>query len=158
MRKAQAKIRDVKEDLLYKNKLVTKLINRSMKDGKRSTAQKQIYTAFEKIAASSGEDALKVFLQAIDNIKPDMEVRSRRIGGAAYQVPSPVRGSRKDSLAMRWLIQAANTRSNSEYKTYANKLAAEIVAASKGEGGAVTKKREMERIAEANKAFAHFRW
>lgn len=158
MRKAQAKIRDVKEDLLYKNKLVTKLINRSMKDGKRSIAQKHVYTAFEKVAGASGDDALKIFLQAIDNIKPDMEVRSRRIGGAAYQVPSPVRGPRKDSLAIRWLIEAAKSRSNSEYKIYANKLAAEIVAASKGEGGAVAKRQEMERIAEANKAFAHFRW
>ncbi|MBI4033021.1 MAG: 30S ribosomal protein S7 [Candidatus Blackburnbacteria bacterium] len=158
MRKSQAKLRDVKEDPVYKNKLVTKLINRSMKDGKRAIAQKHIYTAFEKVAGETKNDALKVFFEAIENIKPEMEVRSRRIGGAAYQVPSPVRGPRKESLAIRWLIQAANSRSNSEFKTYANKLAAEILAASKNEGGAIAKRQEMERIAEANKAFAHFRW
>ena len=99
-----------------------------------------------------------MFDQALDNIRPTMEVRARRIGGAAYQVPQAVRGVRKDSLAIRWLVEAANSRSNSEFHTYADKLSTEIISASKGEGTAVKKRTDMERVAEANKAFAHFRW
>lgn len=158
MRKKAAKIRDVKEDPIYKNRLVTKLINRSMKSGKRSVAGGQVYRAFEAIAKETGEDPLRVFLKAIENIKPDTEVRSRRIGGAAYQVPIAVRGVRKESLAMRWLVLAAASRKGSQYKTYAAKLASEIIDASGGQGGAVSKRHEIERVAEANKAFAHFRW
>lgn len=158
MRKAQVKIRDVQEDPVYKHKLVTKLINRSMHDGKRSIAQKQIYAALEAAGKEANAEPLKVFLGAIENIKPNMEVRPRRIGGAAYQVPSPVRGPRREALAIRWLVQAANLRPNSQYKTYAGKLAAELVDAYNNQGGAVTKKQQMERTAEANKAFAHFRW
>lgn len=158
MRKRKAPIRDIAEDPVYKHKLVTKLINRSTRDGKRSVSQGHIYTAFEKIRQEEGEDPVKVFLKAIENIKPNMEVRPRRIGGAAYLVPIPVRGQRKESLAVRWLISAANKRSNSQYKTYTNKLAAEILDASRGEGGAIAKRKEIERIAEANRAFAHFRW
>lgn len=158
MRKARVKIRETKEDPVYKHKLVTKLINRSIKDGKRSVAQKHVYMAFEKIREELGLEPLKVFLQAIDNIKPNMEVRPRRIGGAAYQVPMPVRGVRKEALAIRWLINAANALSNSQFKTYGNKLTAELMNAYKGEGGAMAKKKEMERVAEANRAFAHFKW
>ncbi len=158
MRKARVKIRDVQEDPVYKHKMVTKLINRSMKDGKRSIAQKQVYTALETAGKDAGTEPLKVFLGALENIKPNMEVRSRRIGGAAYQVPNPVRGPRREALAIRWLIQAANLRPNSQYKTYAAKLAAELVESYKNQGGAVGKKQTMERTAEANKAFAHFRW
>lgn len=158
MRKARAPKREVQEDPVYKHKLVTKFINRSMKDGKRSVAQKLVYAAFETIKEETSEDPLKVFLAALENIKPAMEVRPRRIGGAAYQVPMPVRGPRREALATRWLIQAANSRPNAQYKTYANKLAAEIVDAAKNEGGAVQKKQNMERQAEANRAFAHFRW
>lgn len=158
MRKSKPKPIIIPEDPIYKHRLVTKLINRSMHDGKRSVAQKQVYAAFKKIKEESGEDALKIFLQALENIKPSMEVRPRRIGGAAYQVPNPVRGPRRESLAIRWLIFAANARPNAQYKTYANKLAAELIDASRGEGGAVGKKKEVEHIAEANKAFAHFRW
>src|SRR3989344_3427899 len=154
MRRARNYKREVKEDPIHGHKLVTKLINRAMFDGKRSVAQKQVYTAFAQIAKEG--EPLGLFLKAIENIKPSMEVRPRRIGGAAYQVPSPVRGVRKESLAIRWLIQGANARSNSQYKTFANKLAAEILDASKGEGQAIHKKQEVEKSAEANKAFSHF--
>jgi len=158
MRKAQSKPRNIKEDPIYKNKLVTKLINRSMRDGEKSVAARQVYAAFDLTAASTGEDALKTFIQAIENIKPSMEVRARRIGGAAYQVPSPVRGTRKESLAIRWLVTVANLRPNSQFRSYGAKLAAEIMDAAKGEGAAVGKRKEIERSAEANKAFAHFKW
>lgn len=142
---------------MYNNKLVTMLINRSMRDGKKSVAEKQIYNAFELIKEQEG-DPIKVFTQAMGNIKPTMEVRPRRVGGAAYQVPMPVRGPRRDSLAIRWLIAAARAKSNSEFRTYADKLANEIISSANGEGGAVKKREEVERMAEANRAFAHFRW
>lgn len=127
-----------------------------MRDGKRSVAQKEVYEAFETISKEG--EPLQLFLKAIENIKPGMEVRPRRIGGAAYQVPSPVRGVRKESLAIRWLIQGANARPNSQYKTFANKLAAEIKDAADNAGQAIAKKVEIERVAESNKAFSHFRW
>ena len=129
-----------------------------MFDGKRSVAQKEIYTAFEIIKEKSGEDPEKVFEGALENIKPTMEVRPRRVGGAAYQVPISVRGPRRESLGIRWLIASARAKSNSEYHTYAEKLAAEIMDAAKGEGGAVKKRQEVERLAELNRAFSHFRW
>lgn len=157
-RRGGTKIKEVSPDPIYKDLLVTKLINRAMRDGKKSVAQKEIYKAFEIVKEKSGEEALKVFNQALDNIRPTMEVRPRRIGGAAYQVPMAVRGSRKDSLAIRWLIIASRLKSNSEFHTYADKLAAEILEAAKGEGTAVKKRTDMERMAEANRAFAHFRW
>jgi len=128
-----------------------------MRDGKKSVAQKEIYKAFELIK-TEGEDPIKVFAQALNNIRPNTEVRPRRVGGAAYQVPIPVRGARKDSLAIRWLIQAARSRPNSEFKTFAEKLAVEIKDAAAGEGLAVKKRTDVERMAEANRAFAHFRW
>jgi len=157
-RKGTTKIRATVPDPIYGNKLVTKLINRSMKDGKRSVAGREVYEAFTIIKEKSGDDPMKIFNQAIENIKPSMEVRSRRIGGAAYQVPQPVRGVRKESLAIRWLIMTANAKSNSDFKTYALKLASEIMDAAKGEGAAVKKRTDMERVAEANKAFSHFKW
>ena len=129
-----------------------------MRDGKKTVAQKEVYEALELIKERTKEDPVKLFVQAIENIKPSMEVRSRRVGGAAYQVPQPVRGPRKESLAIRWLIEIANKKSNSEFHTYAEKLAAEITDASKGEGGAVKKRVDMEKVAEANKAFSHFKW
>src|SRR3990167_6150806 len=147
MRKGQAKLRKVAPDAIYGNELITKLVNRSMKDGKKSVAQKEIYRAFELIKEKAGGDPVKIFLQALESIKPTMEVRARRVGGAAYQVPSSVRGPRRESLAIRWLIGAANARSNSEFHTYAEKLAAEIMDAVKSEGAAVKKRTDMERIA-----------
>jgi small subunit ribosomal protein S7 len=157
-RKGKIKQRKPELDLVYKNKMVAKLINRSMRDGKKSVAAKEVYRALEIIKSEAKEDPLKILSQALDNIRPSMEVRSRRVGGAAYQVPISVRGIRKDSLAIRWLIAAANSRPSTEFKTYAKKLSAEIIDASKGEGGAVKKRQEVEKVAEANRAFAHFRW
>lgn len=157
-RRGRARQRKIDPDPIYKNKVVTKLINRSMRHGKKAAAQKQIYKAFEIIKEKTKEDPMKVFSQAMDNIKPEMEVRPRRVGGAAYQVPMPVRGPRKESLGIRWLIEAARAKSNSEYKTFADKLASEIMDASNQEGGAVKKRETVERMAEANRAFAHFRW
>jgi len=145
-------------DPVYGSVVLTKLINGIMKGGKKSVAEKQVYKALEAISKETKEDPLKVFNQAIDNIKPSMEVRSRRVGGAAYQVPMPVRGMRKQSLALRWLIASARARSSSEYHTFADKLSVEIMDAAKGEGGAVKKKTDTEKMAEANRAFAHFRW
>lgn len=157
-RRGQVKTRVISGDPVYKNRVVAKLINRAMRDGKKSVAQKQVYRAFEIVKEKTGEDPIKIFAKALEAIKPSMEVRPRRVGGAAYQVPMPVRGPRRESLAIRWLIQAARARSNSEYKTFAEKLAGELIDAAKGEGMAVKKRIEMERVAEANRAFAHFRW
>jgi len=157
-RRGPAKIKPVAPDSFYSNRLVTKLINRSMRDGKKSVAEKEVYSALGVIKEKSGQDPVKVFSEALDNIKPTMEVRPRRIGGAAYQVPMAVRGPRRESLGIRWLINAANARPNSEFHTYAEKLAAEIIDAAKMEGAAVKKRQEIERVAEANRAFSHFKW
>lgn len=157
-RRGRAKPRQTTPDPIYKNRVVAKLINRSMRDGKKSVAQKQVFIAFEIIKEKTKDDPVKLFSRAIENIKPSMEVRPRRVGGAAYQVPIPVRGPRRESLAIRWLIAAARARSNSEYHTFAEKLSTEIMDAANSEGGAVKKKIDMERMAEANRAFAHFRW
>ena len=157
-RRGPARKRLVEVDPVYGSSLIAKLINRSMYDGKKSVAQKEIYRAFEIIAEKTKDDALKIFNQAIENIKPEMEVRAKRVGGAAYQVPMQVRGERKDSLAIRWLVNAARAKSNSEFHTYGEKMAQELMDAAKGEGGAVRKRQEMEKQAEANKAFSHFKW
>ena len=157
-RKGQIKLKLAEPDPIYGSRVVTKLINRSMRDGKKSVAMREIYGALELIKEKTGEDPVKVFDRAMENIKPTMEVRPRRVGGAAYQVPQQVRGPRRESLGIRWLVAAANSKSNSEFHTYAEKLAAEIMDAAKGEGVSVKKRQEVERVAEANKAFAHFRW
>ena len=157
-RRGQIKLREVKPDPIYKNRMVTKLISRVMHDGKKTVAEKQVYGAFGLIKDQSKEDPMKIFSQALENIKPSMEVRPRRVGGAAYQVPLQVRGPRRESLAIRWLIVASRSRSSSEYHTFSEKLAAEIMDSSKGGGGAVKKRQEIERVAEANRAFAHFKW
>lgn len=157
-RRGQVRERKIEADPIYANKMVTKLINRSMHDGKKSVAQKEIYRAFEIIKEKTNEDPMKTFEKALENIRPTMEVKARRVGGAAYQVPSPVRGPRKESLAIRWMIASARAKSGSEFHTYAQKLASEIMEAANMEGGAVKKRLEMERVAEANKAFSHFKW
>ena len=149
--------RRVEPDAIYNNQMVTRLINGIMRDGKKSVAQHQIYSAFNLIKKEH-DDALVVFQEAVKNISPQMEVRSRRIGGAAYQVPVPVRGNRKTSLVLRWLISEARKRSSKEYPTFAQKLAAELLDASKNEGGAVKKKEATHKMAESNRAFSHFRW
>lgn len=157
-RRGQIRERKIEVDPIYANKMVTKLINRSMHDGKKSVAQKEVYRAFEIIKEKTGDDPMKTFEKALENIRPTMEVKARRVGGAAYQVPSPVRGPRKESLAIRWMIASARAKSSSEFHTYAEKLASEIMEAANMEGGAVKKRQEMERVAEANKAFSHFKW
>lgn len=157
-RRGRARPKTVEPDPIYGSRLVSKLINRSMKDGKKSVIRHEVYAALEAIKEKTKEDPIKIFDRAMDNIRPVMEVRPRRVGGAAYQVPMQVRGPRRDSLAIRWLVVAANSKSNSEFHTFAEKLSTEIMDAANGEGASVKKKQEVERVAEANKAFAHFRW
>ena len=157
-RKGPIKKKILPPDSIYQSRLVTRLINRVMKDGKKTTAQKQVYKAFELIKEKTQKHPLEIFTKALENVKPAMEVRPRRVGGAAYQVPMPVRGERRESLAIRWLVLYARQRPNSEYHHFYEKLAAEILDASQNQGGAVKKKEEVHRMAEANKAFAHFRW
>jgi small subunit ribosomal protein S7 len=150
--------REIKPDPVYQDRLLAKFVNRAMLSGKKTAARKQVYNCLEKIKKEINQDPLMVFHQAIENVKPQMEVRSRRVGGAAYQVPMPVRGDRKESLAIRWIIQAAQKRSNREYHSFAEKLSAEILDAYNRAGGAVKKREDVHRMAEANKAFSHFRW
>ena len=155
MRKRRATKRDVLPDALYKSKVVTKLINQIMLDGKKGTAQRIVYDAFEIIKKKTGEDAMSVFSKAMDNIKPALEVKSRRVGGANYQVPMEVKADRAQTLAFRWLVQYARLRNG---HTMADKLADEIIDASNGIGASVKKKEDTHKMAEANKAFAHYRW
>lgn len=157
-RKGNNKKRTVVVDPIYKNLLVSKLINKVMISGKKEIARGHIYKAFEIIEKKTKKDPLEVFLAAVDNIRPRVEVRSRRVGGATYQVPSLVRGKRQESLAIRWLVEAARGRSNSEFHTFAEKLATEIVDAYNRGGGAMAKREEIEKVAEANTAFSHLRW
>lgn len=157
-RTSKTKKRLIQPDPIYSNRLLAKIINKVMKAGKKSIAQKQVYQAVDIIKQKIKEDPLEVIRQALDNIKPNMEIRSRRVGGAAYQVPVPVRGDRRESLAIRWLIQAARQRSNSQYHCFYDKLAAEVLDAYQNQGGAINRKIQVHKMAEANKAFAHFRW
>jgi small subunit ribosomal protein S7 len=158
MRAKSAKVIRVEGDVKYNSLEVTKLINRSMIDGKKVVAEKQIYKAMDILAEKTGAKPLDVLMQALNNIKPKTEVRSRRIGGAAYQVPMPVSPRRQFSLSIRWLVEFANKRSNSEYHSYGEKLAAEVMDAYNNAGAAIKKRDDVHRQADANKAFAHFRW
>jgi len=157
MRGKRAEKRKLEPDRLYSSRLVNRFINRLMKDGKKSTAESVLYKSFDKIK-TNGKDPLEVFETAVRNVGPKMEVRPRRIGGASYQVPVEVKGDRRDSLAFRWITNFARQRSSSEYRTMAAKLAAELQDAAAGTGGAIKKRDDTHRMAEANKAFAHFRW
>ena len=154
-RRGQISKRDVLPDPLYNSKLVTKLINNIMYDGKKGVAQKIVYDAFAMIEAKSGENALDVFVAALENVMPVLEVKARRVGGSNYQVPMEVRPARRQTLALRWLT--AYSRSRSE-RTMAERLAGEIMDAANNTGASVKKREEMHKQAEANKAFAHFRW
>lgn len=158
MRAKAANIKRVEGDVRYNSLEVAKIINRAMIDGKKVVAAKQVYKAMDIIAEKTGAKALDVLMTALNNIKPKTEVRSRRIGGAAYQVPMPVSPRRQFSLSIRWLIEFSNKRSNSEYHTYGEKLAAEIMDAYNGQGATIKKRDDVHRMADANKAFAHFRW
>lgn len=144
-------------DPIYGSRMLTRFINRVMRSGKKSVARAQVYQALELIRAK-GEDPLKVFEAALAAVGPKMEVRPRRVGGASYQVPMEVRGDRRIALAIRWLVAFANKKSNKEYKTFAEKLAAELLDATKGTGEAIKKRDAVQRMAEANRAFAHFKW
>jgi len=157
-RKQRAKLRVISPDPVYHQVIVSRLINKIMYSGKKTVAQKQVYQAFAIVAKKTKKDAVEVFQQALSKIIPEIEVRSRRVGGAAYQVPVPVNERRRWSLALRWLVDAARKLPNASYHTFAEKLAAEIIDAAKGEGKAVNKRQEMEKLAEANRAFAHLRW
>lgn len=155
MRKRRAVKRDVLMDPMYSSKLVTKLINQIMSDGKKGTAQRILYSAFDMIKEKTNQDPLEVFEKAMENIKPALEVKSRRVGGANYQVPTEVRGDRSQALALRWLANYARLRGG---HSMAENLANEIIDASNGVGAAVKKREDTHKMAEANKAFAHYRW
>jgi small subunit ribosomal protein S7 len=155
MRKAKPKKRYVLPDPLFHDVMVTKFINHMMVDGKKSTASSIFYQAMEIVSKKVGEDGIEVWKRALSNIMPSVEVKSRRVGGATFQVPMEVRPERKVSLGMKWMILYARKRGE---KTMVDRLAGEIVAASKGEGAAVKKKEDTHRMAEANKAFSHFRF
>lgn len=155
MRKRQAEKRDVLADPIYNSKVVTKLVNSIMIDGKKGTAQTILYDAFDIIKEKTKKDPIEVFNQAMENIKPALEVKSRRVGGSNYQVPIEVRTDRAQTLGLRWLIQYSKSRNG---KGMAENLANEIMDAANGTGGSVKKKEDTHRMAEANKAFAHYRW
>jgi small subunit ribosomal protein S7 len=144
-------------DPIYGNRLLGRFINRVMVNGKKTVAQKQVYRALD-IIKQKGEDPIKTFELAVHTVGPRMEVKARRVGGASYQVPMEVRGDRRVALAIRWIVTMARKRSNKEYKTYAEKLAAELMDAAKGQGEAIKKRDTVLRMAEANRAFAHFKW
>ena len=148
--------RELLPDALYQSPLVTKFINTIMSEGKRSTAERILYQSFDLIKERSGDDPLKVFKKALDNVKPSLEVKSRRVGGSNYQVPVEVNPNRRLSLSIRWLVSFA--RSRGDGKTMQEKLANELLDASNLRGGAVKKREDTHRMAEANKAFAHYRW
>ncbi|MBU1117902.1 30S ribosomal protein S7 [Patescibacteria group bacterium] len=158
-RKGQTKTREVLPDTKYNSIVVTKLINRVMYAGNKIAAQKQVYDALDIFAKESkSDDVVTTLEQALDNLKPKVEVRPRRIGGSVYQVPTPVRGTRQYSLAIRWLVLSARKRPNKQYHSFALKLAAELAAILSNEGASIAKRQEIERMADANKAFSHLRW
>ena len=154
-RKGYIAKRDVLPDPIYNSKVVTKLINNIMLDGKKSVAQKIVYGAFDIIKEKEQKDPLEVFETALNNIMPVLEVKARRVGGATYQVPLEIRAERRQTLGLRWLVTYARKRNE---KTMAEKLAGEIIDATNQNGGAYKKKEDTHRMAEANKAFAHYKW
>jgi small subunit ribosomal protein S7 len=155
-RRREVTKREVPSDPIYSSPLVTRFINTVMKEGKRSTAEHILYRSFDIIKEKTGDDPLKVFKKALDNVKPSLEVKSRRVGGSNYQVPVEVTPNRRMSLSIRWLVSYA--RSRGDGKTMQEKLANEFMDASNLRGGAVKKREDTHRMAEANKAFAHYRW
>ena len=154
-RKGHIAKRDVLADPIYNNKIVTKLINNIMLDGKKGVAQKIVYGAFDRIANETGKEALEVFDAAMNNVMPSLEVKARRIGGATYQVPIEVRPDRRQALALRWLTTYSRARSE---KTMEERLAKELMDAANNTGASVKRKEDMHKMAEANKAFAHYRF
>ena len=154
-RRGRISKRDVLPDPIYGSKLVTKLVNNVMQDGKKGVAQTIVYDAFTAVEEKVGQNALEVFEEALENIMPKLEVKARRVGGSTYQVPMEVRAERRQTLGLRWLVAAARNRSE---RTMAERLAGEITDAKNSMGGAFKKKEETHRMAEANKAFAHYRY
>ncbi len=154
-RRREVPKRIVLPDPKFGSELLAKFINTIMKDGKKSIAEKLVYVALDEIAAKKGNDGMEVLNSALDNVRPSVEVKSRRVGGATYQVPVEVRASRQNALAMRWLVDAARRRGE---KSMALKLAGELMDAAEKRGSAVKKREDTHKMAEANKAFAHFRW
>ena len=154
-RKRKAPIRKVYPDPKFRSEIISKFINSIMYDGKRSTAEKILYSALDKLRSKNNEDPLKIFNTAIGNVKPNIECRSRRVGGATYQVPVEVKAKRAQALALRWIMDATRKRKN---KTMAERLYSEIIDASQNKGSAIKKREDTHKMAESNKAFAHFRW
>ena len=157
MRHKKATKRQIDTDRVHNNLLVAKFTNKLMKDGKKTTAQRIIYAAFE-LMEKDGQNALETFEKAVQNVGPRQEVKAKRVGGANYQVPMEVRGERRLSLSIRWIIEAARARSNKDYKSFAAKLAAELKDAVENQGAAIKKRDTAHRMAEANRAFSHFRF
>ncbi|WP_367710424.1 30S ribosomal protein S7 [Helicobacter pylori] len=155
MRRRKAPVREVLGDPVYGNKVVTKFINKMMFDGKKSVAEKIIYKAFNKIEEKSGEKGIEVFEKALERVRPLVEVRSRRVGGATYQVPVEVRAIRQQSLSIRWILEATRKRNE---RMMVDRLANELMDAASDKGAAFKKKEDVHKMAEANKAFAHYRW
>lgn len=155
MRRRAAEKREVLPDPKYGDQVVAKFINCVMREGKKSVAEKIVYGAFDRISKRTGKDPLELFHHALDNVKPALEVRSRRVGGATYQVPVEVRPERRQALAIRWIIQTAQARSE---KTMIERLAGELLDAANGRGAAFKKREDTLRMAEANRAFSHYRW
>ncbi len=155
MRRRKAPVRPVLPDPVYGSKVLTKFINAVMLDGKKSVAQKVVYAALERIESKSGEKGIEIFNKAMDNVKPVMEVKSRRVGGATYQVPIEVRPVRQQSLGIRWIVDAARKRNE---RTMMERLSNELMDAATEKGAAFKKKEDTYKMAEANKAFAHYRW
>ncbi|HXU32567.1 MAG TPA: 30S ribosomal protein S7 [Thermoanaerobaculia bacterium] len=154
-RRREVPKREILPDPLYNSQLVTKFVNVVMRDGKKTTAERILYAALDAIREKTGDDPMKVFKKAVENVKPSVEVKSRRVGGSTYQVPVEVRPARRLALSMRWLISTAQARGE---KTMRARLAAELMDAAEGRGTAIKKREDTHRMAEANKAFAHYRW
>lgn len=158
MRAKRAQIRDIAPDRKYNSVAVAKLINYVMVSGKKSLAERTVYEALEEAGKQAKLKPLEIFEKAVAAVTPEMEVRSRRVGGAAYQVPMPVKSRRGQILALRWLVEEANKRSSKQYHTFTEKLTAEMLDALKNEGGAIARRETVHKAAEANRAFSHFRW
>lgn len=158
MRSGKAEKRLLEPDPIYNSRLITRFINKIMVDGKKTIAQSLVYKALDFIKEQTKQDPAGILEKAIQNVSPKMEVRPRRVGGASYQVPVEVRGDRKEALAIRWILAGTKSRSNKEFKSFDKKLATELMDAANGVGLAIKKRDEVQRIAQSNRAFAHFRW
>ncbi|BCV18196.1 30S ribosomal protein S7 [Olsenella sp. KGMB02461] len=154
-RRAAATRREIAPDAVYNNRLVTQLINKVLLDGKKSVAERIVYSAFDQVAEKTGQDPLTVFKKAMDNVRPTLEVKPKRVGGATYQVPMEVNSRRSTTLAIRWIVGFSRSRKE---KTMADRLANEIIDASNGVGASVKKREDVFKMAEANRAFSHYRW